>query len=190
MPQKGGSMNHHPVGNCPSQRGAGEEAESPAYIVESAKKVIWKDDVCNEFCSDYADFDQRMKTTILPEFWRCKYHSFLQSISMRVLSSRRPRMVIEVVAPLVTTIIVAIGDRYETEVRLPKDLEYIVYRRLGCYTMVYDHRKNSIIVITDASDEALLNRRLRYDLFLALKHNGYKQVRKESELIMKGEEYE
>lgn len=23
-------MNHHPVGNCPSQRGAGEEAKSPA----------------------------------------------------------------------------------------------------------------------------------------------------------------
>jgi hypothetical protein len=29
LPQKGGNMSH-PVGNCPSKRGAGEEAESPA----------------------------------------------------------------------------------------------------------------------------------------------------------------
>jgi hypothetical protein len=88
-------------------------------------------------------------------------------------------MVIEVVAPLVTTIIVAIGDRYETEVRLPKDLEYTVYFRLGCYPMVFDHRKKCLFVIDDASDEALIKRRLRYDLFLALKHNGYKQIRKD-----------
>jgi hypothetical protein len=94
-------------------------------------------------------------------------------------------MVIEVVAPLVTTIIVAIGMRDEPEVSLPRDLEYTVYFRLGCYPMVFDHRKKCLFVITDASDEVLIKRRLRYDFFLALKNNNYKQVRKDQSEVRK-----
>jgi hypothetical protein len=98
---------------------------------------------------------------------------------MRKSSKVRPRLVIEVIDSKVVTIIVAIGERGAEKAELPKDLEYIVFwREEYGYPIVYDARSKAIYVIDQITESMIVEGRLRYDFWLAVRDNAYKQVRK------------
>jgi hypothetical protein len=130
-------------------------SELEAYTLPY-ERIIKREEVCNQFCYD----GERVETTILPEFWRCKYHSLLQSISARKVSVSRPRLMIEVIAPTMTTIIVAIGERGAEKAKLPEDLEYIVFRLFRPKTIgrpiVFDARSGTLYLVDSTSDEDMV----------------------------------
>jgi len=135
---------------------------------------------CCQFCRDSGFYKE---TTILSSEWRCKYHRFLQSIEMRKSSVKRPRIVIEVVSKTTVAIIVAIGERYSEKAVLPSDLEYVVIKRIDYgFPIVYDRRTNKIYVVNGIGDEAVIQNRLRYDFWLAVRKGEYYKIKK-SEIL-------
>ena len=131
---------------------------------------------CNIFCRQGLP---HISTTILSGEWLCQYHRFLQSIETRKSSTKRPRLVIEVISKETIAVIVAIGDRYASKAVLPDDLEYIVLKKVNHdFTIVYDRRTNKIYIIDSIGDEAVIQNRLKYDFWLAVSYGEYYKVEK------------
>jgi len=132
-------------------------------------------DSCNPYCANYEPEKEKRKTSILPEFYQCRYHSVIQSVLDRKTSARRPRKVVEVVADDTVTIAVYIGER-GSEVR-DSDLEYVVrYQPDGCY--LFDNRRKVWLRLDFWARQDILER-LKEDFWMAVKGNRHIYVEKQ-----------
>ena len=144
-----------------------------------SKRIITIKD-CNRYCYSNVRY---INTYILPPFWRCRYHRFLQSLSTRSPSARRPRLIREFHkfngSTIALTIAVYIGDYDQPLNQLLADpqpyLSYVVFQdNNGMY--VYDPRYRSVCKVSlCSSDENVVWERVRYDFFVA-QRNGLHEI--------------
>jgi len=137
------------------------------------KRVLTRD-VCNPYCSFYVPEKERKKTTILPMYYTCRYHSIIQSVLDRKTSARRPRRVIEVVTDNAVTIAVYIGER-GSEVR-ESDLEYIVRHQPDGYYL-FDNRRKIWLRLDFWAYQDILER-LKEDFWMAARMNRHIYIEK------------